>query len=172
MASTNHFRTAFRGFNREDVVAYIEYMNNQHNAQLEQLRAQAQSPDPALLARLEAAEARCAQLEAQLAEAQAAAPAEVQAEEPAPSCNEELEAYRRAERTERMARDRAQQIYTQAHAVLADVTLKAESASQQFAAIAQSIDRQMAQYQQSVAETRRTFEDAVATLYAIRPEEE
>ena len=164
MASTNHFRTAFRGFNREDVVAYIEYMNNQHNAQLEQLRAQAQSPDPALLARLEAAEARCAQLEAQLAEAQAAAPAEVQAEEPAPSCNEELEAYRRAERTERMARDRAQQIYTQANAVLADVTLKAETASTQ---VAEAADQIVAKLQS----TKSALQDAVTTLYAIRPEE-
>ena len=72
MASVHHFRSAFNGFNREDVVRYIEYLNNQHNAKLEQLNAQlreakSQSADADLQARLEAAEARCAQLEAQLA---------------------------------------------------------------------------------------------------------
>ncbi len=164
MAASHHFRTAFRGFNREDVVHYIEYMNNQHNKQLEQLRAQGVSNDEELQARLDAAEQRCAELEAELAQYRDSVPA---------NCtDEELEAYRRAERTERVAKDRAQQIYTQAHAVLADVTLKAEAASSQFAAISQQIGEQMEQYRQSVQDTRQTFEEAVATLYAIRPDEE
>ena len=166
MASVHHFRSALRGFNREDVVKYIEYMNNQHKSQLEKLNeqlqaAQAQSADPDLVARLEAAEARCAQLEAQLGN------------EPAPvTCSEqELEAYRRAERTERLARDRAQQIYTQANAVLADVTAKAESASGQISAIAEEVTAQLQQYQQSIGATKDAFQEAVATLYTIRPEE-
>lgn len=161
MAASHHFRTAFRGFHREDVVNYIQYMTNQHNAQLEQLRAQSQPADEDLQARLAAAEARVAELEALVSRE----PAVV-------SSAEELEAYRRAERTERVARDRAQQIYTQAHAVLADATLKAEAASEQFSAISQQIGRQMEQYQQSVDATRQTFAEAVSTLYAIRPEEE
>ena len=160
MAAGHTFRTAFRGFNREDVVRYIEYMNNQHRSQMEQLRAQAQPVNEDLQARLAAAEARCAELEAALAQYQQLAPA-----------NDELEAYRRAERAERMATDRAQQIYTQAHAVLADVTLQAEAASEQFAAISQQIGDQMAQYQQSVENTRQTFQEAVAALYSIRPAE-
>lgn len=163
MAASHTFRTAFRGFNREDVVHYIEYMRNQHNAQLEQLRSQLQPADADLQARLEAAEARCAELEAALAQYQGQAPV---------NCTEEeLEAYRRAERAERMAADRAQQIYTQAHAVLADVTLQAEAASEQFAAISQQIGDQMDQYRQSVEHTRQTFQEAVAALYSIRPEE-
>ena len=52
---------------------------------------------------------------------------------------QELEAYRRAEETERLARERAQQIYTQANAVLAEVTLKAETASAQVAAAADQV---------------------------------
>lgn len=164
MAASHTFRTAFRGFNREDVVRYIEYMNSQHNAQLSQLRSQLQAADPDLQARLEAAEARCAELEALLAAQETSSPA---------NCtDEELEAYRRAERAERMAKDRAQQIYTQAHAVLAEVTLKAEAASEQFAAISQQISGQMQQYQHSVDNTRLTLQEAVSTLYAIRPEEE
>ena len=163
MASVHHFRSAFNGFNREDVVHYIEFMNNQHASELEQLKNQllaAQGKgNSELLARLEAAEARCAQLEAQLATETAAA-------------EEELEAYRRAERAERLARDRAQQIYTQANAVLADVTCKADTASEQISAIAQQVSQQMLQYQQAVTDTKDALREAVASLGAIRPEEE
>lgn len=158
MAASHHFRTAFRGFHREDVVNYIQYLNNQHANQIQQL--QTRSGDAELQERLAAAEARIAELEAQLA-----------SQGPVNCTEEELEAYRRAERTEREAHDRAQQIYTQAHAVLADVTLKAEAASEQFCAISQQIDQQMTEYQKSVDTTRQTFQEAVATLYAIHTEE-
>lgn len=163
MAAPHTFRTAFRGFNREDVVHYIEYINNLHKAQIEQLRSQPQQVNEELQARLEAAEARCAELEATLAQYQEQAPA---------NCTEEeLEAYRRAERAERIAADRAQQIYTKAHAVLADVTLQAEAASEQFAVISQQIGDQLDQYRHSVDHTRQTFQEAVAALYSIRPDE-
>ena len=39
MAVKQNFRTAFNGFNRDDVVHYIEYLNNQHNAELAQLNS-------------------------------------------------------------------------------------------------------------------------------------
>lgn len=167
MALNQQFRSAFRGFNREDVVQYIDYLNNHYSAQIEHLREQLQAvpaPDAYMQARLDAAEARCAQLEEQLAELQAAAPAAVPAAAPiASSSQEELEAYRRAESAERQARERAQQIYIRANAVLAEVTLKAESASAQVAA---SADQVAAKLQ----EARTAFDDAVAALYAIRPE--
>jgi tRNA U34 5-methylaminomethyl-2-thiouridine-forming methyltransferase MnmC len=160
MALNQQFRTAFRGFNREDVVHYIEYLNNYYNTQLQQLNAQLQSAqandNTELLARLEAAETRCAQLEAELAEAQAA-PAPISATE------EELEAYRRAEKAERLAQERASQIYTQANAVLAEVTLKAETASAQVAAAADQVTAKL-------QGTKAAFDEAVAALYAIRPE--
>ncbi len=165
MASVHHFRTAFKGFNREDVVHYIEYMNNQHATQIQQLTAQLQAVQPQdtdLQARLEAAEARCVQLEAQLAASNA----------PVTTSEQELEAYRRAERTERVARERAQQIYTQANAVLADVTVKAEAASGQVSAIAEQVNAQLQQYQRTIGDTRDALQEAVATLYAIHPEEE
>ena len=157
MAEMQYFRTAFRGFNREDVVHYIEYMNQQHRKQLEQLSAQVSTPDPAILARLEAAEARCAQLEAELEALHNAKPVVVN------PTGEELEAYRRAERAERQAQERAQQIYTQANAVLADVTLKTETASVQ---VADAADQIVAKLQS----TKTALQDAVTTLYAIRPE--
>ena len=172
MSELKNFRSAFRGFNRQDVVNYIEYINNTHNAQVEQLNNQlqaalAQPTDEEMKARLEAAEARIAELEATLAEQDRAVLSD------SASCTEqELEAYRRAERVERVAKERAEQIYAQANGVLAEATLKAESASAHIGAIADQVSNQLKEYQDSVLETKATFQEAVATLYAIKPQTE
>lgn len=181
MAEIQNFRSALGGFNREDVVRYIEYMNNKHSAELEQLnnqlqaarealsQAKAQGDVTQLKTQLEEAQARCQELEAQLAEAQACAEAPQEAAQavqtPAVSSADELEAYRRAERAERLARDRAAQIYAQANAALADATVKVETISE---AMTDMADRMAAQAQ----DAKNKLQDAVASLYAIRPEEE
>ena len=167
MAEIQKFRSAFRGFHRDDVVNYIAYINNKHSSQVEQLNSQLQTAlnraqDPELLSRLEAAEARCAQLEAELAQFK---------QDGNVPTSEELEAYRRAERAERMARERAQQIYGQANAVLADATAQADAAAAQIGNVADQVTAQLQQYQQAVIDTKATFQEAVSTLYAIRPEE-
>ena len=43
MAGMQNFRSALGGFNREDVVSYIEYLNTQHKAQIAQLNTQLQN---------------------------------------------------------------------------------------------------------------------------------
>lgn len=165
MAAVQNFRTALGGFNRQDVVSYIEYINNKHNSELEQLNTQLQTAQEALaqatdnselLAKLEAAEARCAELEAQLT---AGGQVVVASED------SELETYRRAERAERLARDRAAQIYAQANAALADATVKVEAISDGMNALTEQFNAQM-------QEGKKQLQDAVASLYAIRPEEE
>lgn len=164
MAAVQSFRTALGGFNREDVVRYIEYINNKHASEVEELNTQLQTAleqaksgnDSDLLARLEAAEARCAELEAQLVQNGQSVPAQT---------GEELEAYRRAERAERLARDRAAQIYAQANAALADATVKVESVSDSMNALADQLSAQL-------QESKNMMQEAVASLYAIRPEEE
>ena len=163
MAAVQNFRSALGGFNRQDVVRYIEYMNNKHASEIEQLNTQLQNAleqanagaDSELLARLEAAEARCAELEAQLAGGQNA-PIKT---------GDELEAYRRAERAERLARDRAAQIYSQANAVLADATVKVETISDSMNTLAEQLTAQL-------QGSKGMLQEAVASLYAIRPEEE
>ena len=40
MAEKNTFRSALHGFNREDVVHYIEYLNSKHTAQINQLESE------------------------------------------------------------------------------------------------------------------------------------
>ena len=102
MADIGTFRSALNGFNRQDVANYIAYLNNKHTSEVEQLNNRLQSAlnrqqtERDLEQRLSQAEARCAELEAELA-GRRAAPAETHTDS-------ELEAYRRAERTEREAK--------------------------------------------------------------------
>ena len=167
MAGIQNFRSALGGFNRSDVVSYIEYLNNQHKSQIAQLTTQlqnaqealAKAQDTELLSQLESAQARCAKLESQLASFGAAAP-----NASVPSGGE-LEAYRRAERVERMAQERASQIYAKANAVLADATVKVEAASDGMRAVAEQVAAQL-----QTAEHQ--LQDAVSAMYAIRPESE
>ena len=166
MAPMQQFRSQLNGFNRQDVVSYIELMNNQHNAQLQQLQNELQlarenQADPDLQAQLDAALARCAELEAQVAQLQETG-----------GCSEqELEAYRRAEKAERQAQARAHQIYQQANAALAEATAKAEVTAQRIGAIADDAVAQLKICQASVLETKTDFEEAVNALYAVKPEE-
>lgn len=161
--AVKHFRSALNGFNRQDVVQYIEFLNNQHNAKVEQLNnqlrnAKAAPADSELQAKLDAALARCAQLEEQLAKAGAG------------GAEQELEAYRRAERAERIAQERAQQICTQANAILADTTAKAEAATARIAELAQQANAQLQAYQDAVSGTQAVFQEAVDALGAIKAE--
>ena len=174
MAGMQNFRSALGGFNRQDVVNYIEYMNNKHNSELEQLNTQLQNAKEALAqaeaednselqAKLEAAVARCAELEAQLAEAGNAAGIKP---------GDELEAYRRAERTERMARERAEQMYRQATGVIADATTRVDETAGQIGEMTDRVLKQLLELQNAVSGSKQALQDAAATLYAIRPETE
>jgi len=164
MSTIQNFRSAFNGFNRQDVVQYIEYMNNQHKSALEQMNSQLQvmreelaaaqaAPQDDLQAQLDAALARCEELECKLNTY-----AKMQQDN-------ELEAYRRAERAERKAQERAAQIYTQANALLADATAKMDAAAADIADMAQ-------QFQEKLASSKASIAEAVDAMYAIRPEEE
>ena len=177
MSSPMKFRGAFNGFNREDVVHFIEYLNARHAAEVNQLQAEldllrtraAVQPVEdhseelaAALAENEALKAQIATLQARLTEA-AAVPA-------APSSTErELEAYRRAERTERVARERAELVYHQVNGVLADASVKVEEAYSRIDGLTQQVITQLQQLQEAVTTSRQSLSDAAATLYAIRP---
>ena len=181
MAQQQTFRSAFNGFNREDVVRYIEYLNTQHAAELNQLRSELEffrsKPAQEVPAAVSPAETPASTEMEELVEQQAARIRELfdqcksqeqqiselntqlrNAQEKIESAlseksrlaadldhsiqqqvnyksnmEQELEAYRRAEQTERMARERAEQMYRQANAVLADATIKVDDAATQIA---------------------------------------
>jgi len=188
MATQMNFRSAFNGFNREDVVKYIEYLNSKHasslnqlNAELEYLRGkQTELPAPKSddiveqqAARIRELFDRCAALEQELdaAKAENAQLAALVQQDAARSRQEdELEAYRRAERTERYARERAESLYRQANGALADATVKVDEAAQQFSQMTDHIVAQLSDLQNAVSTSKQALRDAAATLYAIRPD--
>ena len=178
MAAFQNFRSALNGFNREDVVRYIEFINNKHNSQVNQLRTEIQT----LQAQLDAFQAdNAAQLEltAQLEDAQAlnAALAQeldelrAQLEQAAnrPQTDSELEAYRRAERAERIAKERVSQMYAQVNGLLADATVKADEAVANVNALTDDVCAQLSALQSALSAGANTIRDTAAAMYAIKP---
>lgn len=174
MAAPQRFRSAFNGFNREDVVNYIEYLNNHYTAQLEQLNNQLQEAkntvstyevttlqaqlDAALQAQLENALQRCAELEEKLNAVQGG------------TVNQELETYRRAEEVERKANERAREIYAHAQSTMDGVTSMAQVAVEEFNQVAERTTQQMKEYQEAILATANNFQSAVAALNDYKPE--
>lgn len=206
MSNKKTFRTALNGFNREDVVHYIEYINTQHNnqvnqltAELEQLRGRVQetpvveanteleeqlqaalAENAALAAKVQKLDENRITLEEQL---QAALAEKYQAvlDRDAALANqahttsrmeEELEAYRRAERAERLATERAKKVYNQVNGVLADATVKVDEAAATIGGLSDQVMAQLSQLQNAVSGSKQALQDAVDTMYALRPTEE
>ena len=191
-----NFRSYLHGFNRQDVANYLEYLNNRHAAQvnqlntdLEALRRQAEAPaeDP----QRAALETRCQELEQQLAaarkerdEALAQKEAVEQKLEAAQrdreeallrssgekmDANRELEAYRRAERTERVARERAEQVYSETGTVLTQASNRIEAALRQMTGISQQVTGQLDTLQTAIASSRLALQDAAQTIDKLKP---
>ena len=156
MAEIFKFRRQLRGFHREDVVGYIDMMNKKHTSLVNQLKSENKALQEELAA---------------LRSGKASAPAQDAAPEADGCVNPELEAYRRAERAERAAKDRAERLYQQAAATLADATAQVDDAAQQLGTMADHVSAQISQLQTAVLNSKTTLQDAVATLAAIRPEE-
>ena len=189
MAAPQNFRSAFNGFNREDVVHYLEYLNSKHQTQVNQLTAEneelrsrlsrqpeenlselvdsLQAQCDGLAAQLEEAKSRCAELEQQLSQ-QETAP---ESEEPvlSPSAAEELEAYRRAERIEREAKERAELVYFQANGVLTEATAKVDGITAEITDMADQVMSQLTQLQMAVSSSKQALQDAASIMNTIRP---
>ena len=175
MASFN-FRSAFHGFNREDVVRYIEFINSKHSATVNQLRADLTAAreecdslrtEPDLRAKCDQQEEIIADLRAQVL-----ALTEQLEIQSARRNEEELEIYRRAERMERQAKEHSEMIYQTANGVLADATAKVDVAYGQISGVADQVAAQLAMLQTAVTTSKQALADATQTLYSIRPTEE
>ena len=159
------------------MVHFIEYLNakhadelNQLRAELAQLRSAAPVQAPVRSQELEALQEENAALKALLTELQQRCD-ELQAQK-APAVSSaaaELEAYRRAERTERVARERAEQVYHRVNGVLSDASVKVDEAYAQIGELSGQVSAQLAQLQEAVTGSRQALSDAAATLYSIRP---
>ena len=173
MEQPNQFRSSFNGFNRQDVVRYMEFVNNRHASQvaqltneLEYLRGKQDTLDAGRVSQLEkelsAAQAenaalrqRVAQLEQQAGQT-GAAPTE-----------SELEAYRRAERVERTARERASQLSRQAAQALDQTGSQVEDAAGQIAQLSVQLTEQLERLQGAMDAGRRTVREAVGAVQSL-----
>ena len=200
MSAPQNFRTSFNGFNREDVVRYLEYINTRHNSQMEQMSSEVEylrqqldqyQDSPMMVDEIEALQAQCASLQAQLEdslsirralearcnglerELEEALAAKAQAEEAhtAACCHveQELEAYRRAERAEREARERADLVYYQANGVLTEATAKVDGISAEITDMADQVMAQLTQLQMAVSSSKQALQDASSIMNIIRP---
>ena len=178
MAAFQNFRSSVGGFNREDVVRYIEFINNKHASQVNQLNTEIQTlqaelaelrnrpqVDPTLPLQLEEALAKSEALEQELADVRS----QLEAAAERPQTDSELEAYRRAERAERIANERVSQLYQQTNGVLADATVKTDEVVSQISDLANSVTVQLAQLQSALTAGANTIRDTAASMYAIRP---
>ena len=209
MAEQQLFRTAFNGFNRDDVVQYIEELNARHAAEVNQLNADLQY----LQDQLDALESDCseydapmmdkgeptninsslvAELEAKLANAEdAAKTAKAQldaqkaenlrlqvlldaalARQNETNNTVELDTYRRAERVERDARNRAREISDKANSALSDATNKVDDTAIQISELTDAAMQQLKQLQLAISGSKQILRDTATVLYSIRPEDE
>lgn len=193
MSAPQKFRSALNGFNREDVASYLEYLNSKHTAQVNQLTSEAdflrakldtvQSADGQseiisaleeerndLRTQLEELKAYCATLEQALTEARNAPATTISAVPVACNAAEELEIYRRAERTERMAKERADLIYRQTNGVLNEASIRVNEMADQVVPIADQILMQIGQLQNAVNASKQSLQDAIVIMNTLRPD--
>lgn len=185
MAEMHNFRTALGGFNREDVVHYIEYLNKKHSIQVNQLESEKNTIRKELEAEQEAlqeAREKLAQREndAVLREFTAEneklrneiAQLKQELEQARENAAQELETYRRAERMERAARERSDLIFRQAVGALGEATAMVDGEAAEFTKVSQRVSEDIALLQQILDRSGTVLQSASATMYAIRPKEE
>ena len=184
MDAPQSFRSAFNGFNRQDVVHYLEYINTKHQTQVNELTAEADDLRRQL-EDLQAKTTQVAELEAQLSamteerdalrarveQMQAAEPVQ----EPRPEMDggsqvaDELDSYRRAQQVERSARERAELVYHQANGVLNEAIAKVDTATAEITAKTDEAMSQLTQLQMAVSTSKQALQDAASLMNTIRP---
>ena len=179
MSAPQKFRSAFNGFNREDVVHYLEYLNGKHTAQVNQLTSELEY----LRARLDSVPAEAPQDDAIAALEQERDELRAQVESLTLRCEEleqkcaaggpadELETYRRAERTERMARERADLIHRKANGVLTEASVRVNDAAAQITPAADQLLAQLNQLQTAILQGRQSLQDAAIILGTLHCDE-
>lgn len=153
----------------QEQLAAAQEINDQLQAQIAELEERCgimgeQAAEEGIAPETCAQDERIAELERQLEEAKAANSAASQYH-----FTQELEAYRRAERAEREAKERAELVYRQANGALADATVKVDEAFAQIGDLADKVNEQLSQLQQAVTVSRQALSDATASLYNIAP---
>ena len=193
MAATNiNFRSALNGFNRTDVVQFLQAQTTEHERELRAAQAEnARLQEELAAVRSEVENAR-AEAEHATAEMEAArtaleqallqsgetslpqaptalnAPMAPAALSGTPSDFNELElaAYRRAEMTERIARERAASAAERLRSVFAQADAKLLLAGQDFSTLLDAFRHNFDQLQQSIAAAQSVMDESADSLKA------
>lgn len=187
MADFSKFRSSLGGFHRGDVANYIESLSMQHAAAMKEKSGQIDALQAELLAarqKLQEAEEEKRALQDQLDDALAAleaatAPAEDEAEdeteaevEEAPDYPKlELEAYRRAEATERLATQRAQQLKRELVDFLENTTARYQQTGEDIAALAEDLKSGLKRLEENLSELDLLFGETAEHLETLTPAE-
>lgn len=187
MADFSKFRSSLGGFHRGDVANYIESLSMQHAAAMKEKSGQIDALQAELLAarqKLEEAEEEkralqiklddaLAALEAATAPAEEAAEDETEAEvEEAPDYPKlELEAYRRAEATERLATQRAQQLKRELVDFLENTTARYQQTGEDIAALAEDLKSGLKRLEENLSELDLLFGETAEHLETLTPAE-
>lgn len=187
MADFSKFRSSLGGFHRGDVANYIESLSMQHAAAMKEKSGQIDVLQAELLAarqKLEEAEEEKRALQIKLDDALAAleaatAPAEDEAEdeteaevEEAPDYPKlELEAYRRAEATERLATQRAQQLKRELVDFLENTTARYQQTGEDIAALAEDLKSGLKRLEENLSELDLLFGETAEHLETLTPAE-
>lgn len=176
MADFSKFRSSLGGFHRGDVADYIESLSREHAAAMKEKTGQID----ALRAELQEAEAEKRALRDQLDDALAAleaatAPDEAEEKtevEEAPDYPKlELEAYRRAEATERLATQRAQQLKRELVDFLENTTARYQQTGEDIAALAEDLKSGLKRLEENLSELDLLFGETAEHLETLTPAE-
>lgn len=184
MANQQTFRSAFNGFNRDDVVRCLEYLNTKHQnqvnqmtseaealrAQLEELQQAAQFAQTRLQDVTQERDALRAQLEELQRQSQEGMVREDVPENLPDMAAKELEAYRRAERVERVAREKAELVYHQVSGVLNEAAGKVDGITLDITARADQVMSQLTQLQAAICASKQSFQEASSVMNVLRPQ--
>lgn len=166
------FRSALNGFNREDVVQFIQTATARHETELSQLKDDNQRLQETCRQQAEETAAlrdEIAQLQSQLEETQAALE-EASAPKNAPQCPdwkaEELAAYRRAEEVERQSRERAAQLHRDLTALIADASIQMDDANATLSEVMAQINSDLLRLRTAMDLGKNVLNDTVSSLRA------
>lgn len=175
---TQKFRSALNGFNREDVVQFIQSITARHDRELSDLKEENTRLQTALDKSSgdgETLRQRISELEAQLAEATAALDAAT-APQPEPEKPDwdaqELAAYRRAEEVERQSRERARQLHRELTGLVADASVQMEEANGNLDQAMAQIQADLTRLQSAMAAGKKVLNDTGCSLRASGGEEQ
>lgn len=168
---TQRFRAALNGFNREDVVQFIQALTSRHDRETADMKEEKNRLQEALdrsNAEAEALRQRITELEAQLQEANEtleAATAPLPEPEKPDWNAQELAAYRRAEEVERQSRERARLLHRELTGLVADASVQMDDAMAQ-------ITEDLARLQAAMTAGKKVLNDTGCSLRASGGEEE